>query len=241
MAADVDYALYAVLDAPGLVGRDPVRVAGALCDGGATVVQYRAKEPGDRLDSSRLVALRDLLRSRGIPFLINDDLDLALRLESGVHLGQGDLPVREARKRGGEGMLVGATVHDVREADVAVAAGASYLSVGSIFFTATKPDIQVVGLDRLGEICARSPRPTIAIGGIDETRIEAVLDRGAAGIALVSALLGADDPCTAARRIRDRIDRVRASADPMGGGSTLRPGGALSGRRGRTGGGLTST
>jgi thiamine-phosphate pyrophosphorylase len=215
MAPDVDYSLYAILDAARIADRDPLRLAEAVCDGGATIVQYREKGARFPVDRERLADIRRCLATRGIPFLINDDLDLALRLGAdGVHLGQGDLPVREARVRGGRDLLVGVTVHDSAEASAAVSAGADYLSVGSIYFTATKPDIRIVGPARLGEICGLSPLPTVAIGGIDEARVAEVLSRGAAGVALVSALLDADDPREATRRIRERIDSFRRRGNP---------------------------
>ena len=208
MVSPVDYRLYVILDAAHFHGRDPGQLAARICAAGATILQYRAKGEGEAFHRERVPLILEAARRHGIPLVINDDLDLALRFEAdGVHLGRGDLPVDEARKRGGDRLIVGASVHDTREAARAIADGADYLGVGSIYPTDTKADIRIVGPAVLEEICRLSSIPTVAIGGITESRLDDVLCRGPRGIAVVSAILDAPDPARATRRMRRLIER----------------------------------
>ncbi len=107
-----------------------------------------------------------------------------------------------------EDLIIGATVHNLIEARAAMESGADYLSVGSVYHTCTKEDIRVVGPGVLTSICEASTLPTIAIGGIDESRIREVMLCGVQGIALISAVLDSKDPGTAARKMGELVDRL---------------------------------
>jgi thiamine-phosphate pyrophosphorylase len=207
MAAQVDYSLYVILDSTYLRKGNPEWLAAEVCEGGATVIQYRAKGEDDSFHRENLHPIRRITQHYTIPLVINDDLELALRYGAdGIHLGQADLPIKEARKRGGDDFIVGATVRSTTEAIRAIEHGADYLSVGSMFHTVTKEDIRIVGPDILEEICHISSIPTIAIGGITRERLGEVLSRGPHGVAVVSSILDSPDPRSAARRMRDAID-----------------------------------
>lgn len=213
MAAQVDYSLYVILDSAYLRGVDPGWLAAEVCEGGATVIQYRAKRENNPYHRENIPPIRKATQRYAIPLVINDDIDLALRFGAdGVHLGQADLPIVGARGRGGDDFIVGATVHSSAEAIRAIDGGADYLSVGSMFHTETKKDIRIVGPGVLEEICRLSPVPVIAIGGISEDNLSEVLSRGPQGIAVVGAILDSPDPRNAARRMRETIDTfIRAS------------------------------
>jgi thiamine-phosphate pyrophosphorylase len=207
MAAQVNYSLYIILDSAYLRKGDPEWLAAEVCEGGATVIQYRAKGEDDSFHQENLQPIRRITQDYTIPLVINDDLELALRYGAdGIHLGQADLPIKEARKRGGEDFIVGATVHSTTEATQAIEHGADYLSVGSMFHTITKENIRIVGPDVLEEICHLSSIPTIAIGGITWERLSEILSRGPQGVAVVSSILDSPDPRSATRRMREAID-----------------------------------
>jgi len=207
MALTADFSLYVILDVAHLRGRDLLQLATDLCRGGASIVQYRAKGEGEPFHREAIPRILEAVHPFEIPLIVNDEIDLAIRYGAdGVHLGRGDLPIAEARRRE-PGLIIGATVHSPEEARDAIAAGADYLGVGSIYPTRTKTDIRLVGLDTLALICGISTIPVIAIGGIDEERVDEILSRGAHGIAVISAVLDEDDPARAARRLRERVDR----------------------------------
>jgi thiamine-phosphate pyrophosphorylase len=183
--ADAIRGLYAVVEDP--------RACGALLDGGAGVIQLRAKTASTRvlIDAGR--ALREATRGR-VPFIVNDRCDVALWCDAdGVHLGQDDLPIAEARKLMGA-RWIGCSTHDFGQARAAVEAGADYIGFGPVFPTATKerPD-PVTGLEALRRVCAAVPVPVVAIGGIGPGNVASVVACGAAAAVSISALLGAKD------------------------------------------------
>ena len=179
--------------------RGHLDVARAAIAGGAHAVQLRAKE----LDDAALLELAAALVAQcgpaGVPLIVNDRLDIALEVGAdGVHLGQGDL-VAEARQRLGAGTL-GVSVGDEHEASTAAEAGADYLGV-TVFATATKRDAEPVGLDGLERIATATELPVVAIGGITAATVRAVLEAGASGVAVVSAVGAAPDPVAATRAL----------------------------------------
>ena len=161
---------------------------------GVTLVQYREKNgPGKSMleKSRKLIAL---CHKYNVPLLVNDRLDIALLSGAdGVHLGQDDIPVAEARRLAGENFLIGATAHNVEEALAAEAAGADYLGCGAVFATHTKKDTVPLGLDGLQAIRQAVRIPIAGIAGITPDNYRLVLGTGANGIAVVSAILGAPD------------------------------------------------
>ncbi len=200
----VDYSLYLVLDRSLSRGRSHGNIVAAAVAGGVSCVQLREKQCSTRefLDQAR--ALLTVLRPRGIPLIINDRLDIALAVGAdGVHLGQDDLPIAEARRLAGEQMIIGISAETVEHAVAAERAGADYIGVSPVYATATKRDHAVpLGLAGIGAIRARTTIPLVGIGGINAANAAAILAAGADGIAVVSAIVAADDPASAARALR---------------------------------------
>ena len=211
--------LYLVTD-PVLSGERPLLplIAAAL-EGGVTAVQLRDKEtpPGELLPLGREIVR--LGRERGAAVMVNDRADLALALDAdGVHVGAGDLPPAEARRLLPRPKIVGVSAATPAEARAAEIAGADYLGAGPVFATATKPDAGApIGLPGLAAIVAAVRIPVIGIGGIDAGNAASVIETGAAGIAVISALLTAEDPEGAARELRRRLEEARRPLDPLRG------------------------
>ena len=185
--------LYLVTDEACLPpGRDLFDAVEEALQAGVTLVQYREKNgPGKGMleKARKLIAL---CHKYNVPLLVNDRLDIALLSGSdGVHLGQDDIPVAEARRMTGEDFLIGATAHNVEEALAAEAAGADYLGCGAVFATHTKKDTVPLGLDGLKAIRQAVRIPIAGIAGITTENYQQVLATGADGVAVVSAILGA--------------------------------------------------
>jgi thiamine-phosphate pyrophosphorylase len=195
--------LYAIVDPSACRGRDPERIAAAVLRGGCAILQLRMKNANDRDTLALARRIRALCAASGVPFVMNDRPDLAVLAQAdGVHVGQGDLPIAELRRIVGPSVIVGRSTHDEAQVTAAVDEGAQIVAFGPIFATASKerPD-PVVGIDRLGAVCARCPLPVVAIGGIDLSRAEAVRAAGARLGAAIGAICGADEPELAAREL----------------------------------------
>lgn len=194
--------LYAIIDPEHCRGRDPLAVAEAVLTGGCAALQLRAKQLPDRDRLSLARALAARCRAAQIPFWLNDRIDLALLCDAdGVHLGQDDIPLSDARRLWPTRML-GLSTHDLAQAQAAVAQGADAIGFGPVFATMSKknPD-PCVGLDGLRAVCQAVPIPVIGIGGIDARAAGDVAAAGAAYAAAISAICAADDPCAAARAL----------------------------------------
>lgn len=192
--------LYAIVDPERCRGRDPRRIAEAVLVAGCTVLQLRAK---NLTDANRLGLGRELARqcaNAGVPFVMNDRVDLALLTSAAaVHLGQGDLPIAEARRLASPSLAIGLSTHDEAQAREAVRSGADLIGFGPVFETKSKVDPDpVVGLDRLASVCRETPIPVVAIGGITVERAASVARTGAHYVAVISAITEADDPEAAA-------------------------------------------
>jgi thiamine-phosphate pyrophosphorylase len=199
-----NYSLYLVTDAALAGPRGVEAVVREAVAGGVTVVQWRAKEIDDAALPAGLLPLREWLRARRVPFIVNDRVELAAACDAdGVHVGQGDLPCIEARRRVGAQRLVGVSVGNVAEAQQAERDGADYLGVSPVFATPTKPDApSPTGLAGLRAIRAAVCLPLVAIGGIHAGNAAEVLAAGADGIAVVSAIMAAADPRAAAQQLQ---------------------------------------
>jgi thiamine-phosphate pyrophosphorylase len=207
-----DLRLYLVTDralAKGQPLDDLVRQAVA---GGVTVVQLRDKEASTRELLALAERLQGLLVPQQVPLIINDRIDVALAVgAAGAHLGQHDMPAGHARRLLGHDRLLGVSVSTVEEALRAERDGADYLGVSPIYATPTKPDTPpAVGLAGLRALRAATRLPLVAIGGLAAANLRPVLTSGADGIAVVSAIMAADDPAAAARALRAQIDRASA-------------------------------
>ncbi len=199
--------LYAIVDPAACRGRDALAVAGAILEGGCAVLQLRDKRGDARVRESLALQLRALCRQAGTAFVINDYVELALRVGAdGLHLGQGDTPLPQARAQLGAEVAIGLSTHDLAQARAAGEAGADLIGFGPVFATRSKRDPDpVVGLAGLRAACAEIALPVVAIGGIGPDNAAEIAASGAAMGAAISALCGADDPRAAARRLHDAL------------------------------------
>jgi thiamine-phosphate pyrophosphorylase len=195
---------------PGLSHFD---MAARAVEGGASMIQLRDKVAGPRqlLPEARQIA--QLCRARGVWFIVNDRLDLALAADAdGVHLGQDDLPPRDARRLLGSGKILGVSTHSLEQAVKAAEQGADYLGIGPIFPTATKATgYRPVGCDTIRQLRARIDLPIVAIGGITLSNVGEVIRAGAAGVAAISAIVGADDITAATAAFVTAIQRAHTT------------------------------
>ena len=194
--------LYAMIDSQALGGRSHLEVASQLIQGGANAIQLRDKLTSKDELLSIAQQLKGLCSKKGVLFIINDYLDLVLAAGAdGLHLGQEDLPIKEARKLLPIDRILGCSVTAVEQAKAAESDGADYLAVGSIYPTSSKETAIVVGLERLHQIRQVVSLPLVAIGGINRDNASEVAVAGADAVAAISALLGAKDVEQAARQI----------------------------------------
>jgi len=205
----IDYSLYLVTDRGLSRGRSTLEVVRAAVRGGVTCVQLREKTAATRAFIEEALGVRAYLNSCGVPLIINDRVDVALAVGAdGVHLGQSDMPLAAARALVGAAMVIGISAESVR--DAVEAAGADYLGVSPVFATPTKADTAApLGLEGLRAIREAVKTPLVAIGGLNRGNAAAAIRSGADGVAVVSAIVAADDPEQAARAIRLEIDKAR--------------------------------
>jgi thiamine-phosphate pyrophosphorylase len=211
----MDWSLYVITDARLSRGRTHLDVVRDAILGGATVVQYREKGATTRRMVEEARALLELCREAGVPLIINDRVDVALAVGAdGVHLGVDDMPVGIARRLLGPDKLIGHSPETLEQVRASEADGADYLGVGSVFGTATKPDagppIGLVGLER---VIAAVSIPVVGIGGITAQNAAQVIRAGAAGAAVISAVVAAEDVEAAARRLWERIEGARGDRE----------------------------
>ena len=156
-------------------------------------VQYRDKNASRRKVYEEAIKLKDLAGKHNAVFIVNDYSDIALAVDArGVHLGQDDLPVKEARKILGKGKIIGVSTHCIEQALEAEQAGADYIGFGPVFHTSTKDAGSPRGIDLLGEIKNKVSIPVVAIGGINLENIHSVLEAGVDAVAVASAILKGD-------------------------------------------------
>ena len=205
----IDVSLYLVADAEFAAGRDLLGLIGEAVRGGATAVQLRAKNLSSRDFLELGLRAADALARTGVPLLVNDRLDIALACgAAGVHLGQEDMPVPQARKILGPDRIIGVSVHSPQEALRAEREGADYVGAGPAYATATKETaLSVLGPEGIDRIKRAVRIPVVAIGGIGAANAAALAAAGADGIAVISALLGAPDARRAAEDLKKAFKR----------------------------------
>lgn len=199
-------AVYLVAD-PEQTKRDLVEDVEAALAGGVTCVQLRAKRLTDREALNLACALARRCAGARVPLLINDRLDLALLVGAdGVHLGVDDIPVVEARRLGGEHFVIGYSPETDDQTTAAAQDGADYLGVGPVFGTASKDDAGApIGIETIRRRADLAGIPIIGIGGITPENAAGVINAGAVGVAVVGAILRADDPCQVARSLKAAV------------------------------------
>jgi len=195
--------IYAIVDPTAGKGRDPLGLAATVLAAGVSVLQLRAKTmpAGEMLALAR--AMARLCREQGAAFIVNDRADVALAAGAdGVHLGQDDLPTAVARGLAPPEFIIGVSTHSPEEATAAQRAGADYVAFGAMYPTATKSQVTAPqGPERLKAVVEAVRLPVIAIGGITLARLPEIKAAGAAGAAVISAIIGAPDPGAAAAKM----------------------------------------
>lgn len=206
--------LYVILDAELACG--PIQeIAGQLMGVGVRLLQYRAKEVPAREMLAVARDLAGLARGNGATFYVNDRPDVAyLAGADGVHVGQDDLSVEQARAVAGEGRRVGVSTHNLEQFEKAAVSSADYIAIGPIFQTSSKanPD-PVVGMEMIRKLRPLTKKPIVAIGGIRLERAAEVIEAGADCVAVISDILRAADPAMAARQFIERLEVVKLAGD----------------------------
>ncbi|UUM12749.1 thiamine phosphate synthase [Clostridiaceae bacterium HFYG-1003] len=201
--------LYAVTDRSWLNGATLYDQVEAALKGGTTFVQLREKELAESSYREEAGRIRDLCRSWKVPFVINDNVELAAELDAdGVHVGQSDLEAETARRILGPDKIIGVSVKTVEQALKAQAAGAAYLGVGAVFPTQSKRDADSITRDALTGITRAVEIPVVAIGGIQEHNIMELTGCGVDGVAVISALFAQPDIRLATQRLKALVEQI---------------------------------
>jgi thiamine-phosphate pyrophosphorylase len=200
-AADPDRCrLYGILDLSYIAGSEMESVAGEMIDGGVDLIQLRAKSHPVAEVARIAAALHEITSRRGVPLVINDHPEVARIVPAeGVHVGQDDLPIAEAREIAGPNCCVGKSTHSVDQAIRAFDEGADYIGFGPLFATPTKPDYPPIGLEEIRKVHDAVRVPIFCIGGIKLDNLPEVIEAGARRVVIVSGLLLAADVASYAR------------------------------------------
>lgn len=201
MSKEFDPFLYLVTDRKLAGERGVADVVRLAIDGGVTLVQLREKTLAHELFVREARKLKEICYAKNVPLIINDDIGVAREAGAdGVHVGQSDASVREAREALGPDAIIGLSVETVEQARIAAELDVDYMAVSPVFATPTKIDTMApLGLDGVRAIRELTDKPLVAIGGINAGNSRDVLRAGADGLAVVSAIVAAVDPCQAAR------------------------------------------
>lgn len=205
-----DLLLYAVTDRHWLAEGEPLShaVRKALA-GGTTLVQIREKTLDEAAFEAEALELQALCRKYHVPFIVNDNVDLALRIGAdGVHVGQEDMEAGQVRELIGPDRILGVSAQNVEDALRAEAAGADYLGVGAVFPTGSKDDAVEVPHDVLRAICNAVSIPVVAIGGITYENMDRLAGSGIAGISVISAIFGQKDITDATRKLYEKAVKL---------------------------------
>ena len=201
--------LYAVTDRHWLEGRKLIDVVKESLDGGVTMVQLREKtlEEGKFLEEAK--ELQTLCRERHIPFIVNDNVDIAQAMDAdGVHVGQDDMETMDVRAKLGPDKIIGVSAHTVEEALLAEKQGADYLGVGAVFPTSSKSDVDVMPYETLKAICEAVSIPVVAIGGIGRENVSRLAGSGICGVAVISAIYAQKDIRAAAADLKTAVEEM---------------------------------
>lgn len=202
--------LYAVTDTAWVGEQTLIEQVKEALDGGITFLQLREKNLSEEEFLQEAVEMKKLADQYKVPFVINDNIEVALRAGAdGVHVGQDDMPVEEVRKLLGDDKIIGVSAHNVEEAVRAEKGGADYLGVGAVYTTPTKEDASVVSLEEIKKICDTVSIPVVAIGGIKEKNIMNLKGTNVAGAAVVSAVFGAEDIKETVQRLLKMVKSLK--------------------------------
>lgn len=206
----LDTTMYFITDSTNYSEAEFLHRIEEACKGGVTLLQLREKDKTTRDYLSLAEKVHTITMRYDIPLIIDDRVDIALAIHAeGVHVGQSDLPVKFARQLMGTDKIVGATAKTVPQAVEAYEQGADYLGVGAIYPTTTKVKTVLTSVDTLKEIVKAVPIKVNAIGGLNKDNIHVLNGTGIDGICVVSAIMKADDPFTAAKELREAFHAFR--------------------------------
>lgn len=212
----VDVTLYGIVDPNRSKGRPLPELAKTSAENGATLIQYRDKLNDLRTMIENAKHIKQALSTTSVPFIVNDRVDIALASQAdGVHLGQEDMKVEDARTLMGDDAIIGLSIKTLKQAEGAPEDLLDYAFVGGVFETLSKDNPTSVGIHGWMEIANvlknRNPElPVGAIAGIDEHNIGSLFDAGCDGVAMISALFMAEDVAAATQQLRTIIDKVKA-------------------------------
>lgn len=209
-----DLTLYLVTDSTYHTTASLLETVEEACKGGVTLVQLREKETGGREYLEKALLVKQITDRYGIPLIIDDRVDVAIACDAaGVHVGASDLPVAVARKLLGPDKIVGATAKTVDAAIKAWEEGADYLGVGAIYPTTTKVVTILTKPETLKAICEAVPIPVVAIGGLNAGNMDILEGCRIDGVAVVSAIMKAEDPKKAAEELKETIQRMKKNKE----------------------------
>lgn len=202
--------LYAVTDAAWTGTKTLLDQVEEALEGGITFLQLREKHLEDEEFLAEAMEMKELAKKYRVPLVINDNIEVARKADvDGVHVGQDDQPVEEVRRLLGEDKIIGVSAHNVKEAIKAQEGGADYLGVGAVCATATKTDASVVPFEEIQKICEAVSIPVVAIGGIKKGNIKELKGSGVDGVAIVSAIFGAEDIQAATQELLREVEEMK--------------------------------
>ena len=198
-----DMRLYAVTDRSWLGDKKLADQVKECLEGGVTFLQLREKKLDEEAFYEEALEIKKLCKEKGVPFIINDNVDVALRCDAdGVHVGQSDMETQDVRAKLGADKIIGVSARTVEQAVKAEKMGADYLGVGAVFSTSTKLDAREVSWETLKEICETVSIPVVAIGGITADNLSQLAGTGVDGVAVVSAIFAQKDIKAATENLR---------------------------------------
>lgn len=201
--------LYAVTDRHWTGEKNLLQQTEEAIKGGATFVQIREKNLPETDFEEEAVQLKKLCEKYSVPFVVNDNVLLSKKIDAdGVHIGQDDMSILEARKILGKEKIIGVSAQTPEEAVLAEKQGADYLGVGAVFQTGSKSDAIEVPLKTLKEICSAVKIPVVAIGGITKENVSCLKDSGICGISVISAIFGQKDIFSAAKELKELVKKL---------------------------------
>ncbi|MDY2593664.1 MAG: thiamine phosphate synthase [Oliverpabstia sp.] len=201
--------LYAVTDRSWLNGRTLYEQVEDALKGGATFIQLREKKLDKEDFLKEAIEIQALCRQYHVPFVINDDVDIALQIDAdGVHVGQSDMEAGDVRTKLGPDKIIGVSAQTVEQAVLAEQRGADYLGVGAVFPTGSKDDADDISHDTLQAICEAVQIPVIAIGGISKNNVLQLKGRGICGIAVISAIFAQSDIQAATEELKNLTEKM---------------------------------
>jgi thiamine-phosphate pyrophosphorylase len=206
-----DLSLYLVTDSRNTSDEEFDRIVESAVQGGVTLVQLREKTCSSRKFYEKALRLKRILSCYQVPLIINDRLDIALAVDAeGLHIGQSDLPYSVARKLLGPDKIIGLSVETLEDVKLANSLDIDYIGVSPVFSTPTKTDTAAaVGLDGSAAINQLSVHPSVGIGGINKENVASVIESGCAGVSLVSAIMSAVNPASAASELKEIILKLK--------------------------------